>query len=46
MVRKNLADGQKINQHIQNPIERIKEYRQALITAAVTGQVDVGASGK
>jgi hypothetical protein len=26
-------------------IDRLQEYRQALITAAVTGQLDIGAAG-
>lgn len=39
----NLAASNKLHLQIQLQIERLQEYRQAVITAAVTGQVDVTA---
>lgn len=36
-----LAQQDKIQQRIQTSLVQLKEYREALITAAVTGQIDV-----
>lgn len=38
--------AEKVNDVTLSSIERLREYRAALITNAVTGQVDVGAWGK
>ena len=35
-----------INAKTNNSIDRLREYRAALITAAVTGQIDVATYGK
>ena len=35
------ARVQKIRSKVNTTIDRLKEYRAALITAAVTGQIDV-----
>jgi type I restriction enzyme S subunit len=39
-----LAGVQETLTAIVSQIDRLQEYRQALITAAVTGQLDIGAA--
>lgn len=41
-----LARTNKISQATEQSVERLKEFRSALITAAVTGQIDVTTWGK
>ena len=40
-----IAKGAGATRAAQTQIERLQEYRQALITTAVTGQLDLGATG-
>ncbi|MGX1005599.1 hypothetical protein ACSSV6_004196 [Roseovarius sp. MBR-38] len=41
-----LARTTKISEATEQSVGRLKEYRSALITAAVTGQIDVATWGK
>ena len=40
-VRKTVQRNERVVQRTQDSIDRLKEYRSALITSAVTGQIDV-----
>ena len=43
--RRVLSSNEVITERVQNSISRLKEFRSALITAAVTGQIDVATWG-
>lgn len=40
-IKKTISEQTHLKKKINNQIERLQEYRQALITAAVTGQLDI-----
>lgn len=42
-LRRSLDQLRRTNERLLRQIERLKEYRQSLITAAVTGQLDISA---
>ena len=45
-VRRAVQRNERIVQRTETSIDRLKEYRAALITAAVTGQIDVSTYAK
>jgi type I restriction enzyme S subunit len=42
-LKQRLAKIDMLGEHVQLHVERLREYRSSLISAAVTGQLDVGA---
>ena len=44
-LEKNLQQIDDLKTKVQESIDRLKEYRTALISAAVTGQIDVREAG-
>ena len=45
-VENELKNLETLDGHVRQQLDRLREYRQALITAAVTGQLDIGEPSK